>query len=452
MAIDEKQKLRGLSDNIQGLLAATSQLEKDAPKRSELDAIVARGVFRPAEDEAIGFWFARFLSMRESLRTSIDDVRAILDQPKHSADQEHGLQYFLVGYAAVCLLIRIDRVMLFEVAYHSVIQRKLNESFPEYRIPRKQYTEIYSAFVDPKNAFAIREAMTYFKKNRRRLLRLRTDENVGFVAQQISELALSLNASKRSYVRRAWHFLSHKWRRRGAVSTTNLFFGVMEAIGRTTSEFYDSRNKGVTEHVLADIANFMRPGDIIITRHRKALTNLFLPGFWPHAALYVGTSKQRVAAQIKVEPAKEHRWVDDICILEARKDGVLLRSLRETLSVDVFVVLRPNIDPDSICRAVERALMHEGKEYNFDFDFFNSDRVVCTELVYRSYDGLDDLEIPLQERGGRRTLSAEDLLDFAMDTGAFTPVAIFGVKGCEQVTVFGDSVRDILKESYRRSS
>ena len=129
-----------------------------------------------------------------------------------------------------------------------------------------------------------------------------------------------------------------------------------------------------------------------------------------------------------------------------------LRPLSETLTVDAFVVLRPQLGPDSVARAIERALLHEGQRYNFDFDFFNSDRVVCTEVIYRAYDGLDDLQFPLQERAGRKTLSAEDLLDFALDSEAFAPVAIFGVKNCEDVVVYGEGVHDALVASYRKPS
>jgi hypothetical protein len=144
--------------------------------------------------------------------------------------------------------------------------------------------------------------------------------------------------------------------------------------------------------------------------------------------------------------------VNDICVLEAKKDGVLLRPLRATLTVDTFVILRPNLTPQSMSNAIERALLHEGKQYNFDFNFFNSDRIVCTELIYRAYDGLEALEFPLRERAGRKTLSAEDLLDFALDTDAFAPVAIFGVKDCEDSILFGDGVRGALAASYRQAS
>lgn len=429
--------LETLSETMRGLIEAASQLQDDVLSESQLDAIIARGEFRPTEDEAIGFWFARFLSIRESLWAVIEDVLAVLDEPANPIERHTELRYFLLGYAAVCLLIRIDRIMLFGVAHHSVIQRKLNEAFPEYRVPRKQYTKIFSAFVDQKNVLVIRDAMNYRRKHRHELLMLSADPHVGFIAQQLEELESSLNPSKLSHLKRAWSYVSHKWRRRGVVSAKYVLAAIMEGVGRAVSEFVEKKNKQVTAEVLASVTDFLQPGDVIITRHAKALTNLFIPGFWPHAALYVGTSEQREAEK---------------CVLEARKDGVRLRPLQDTLSVDAFVVLRPNLDSESIGRAIERAFVHEGKMYNFDFDFFNSDRVVCTELVYRAYDGLDDLRIPLNDRAGRKVLTAEDFLDFAIDTRAFKPVAIFGVEACDSAVMYGDAVHGALVASYRNLS
>ncbi len=441
-----------LSDTIKGLKEAADALEQDAPPESLLAKIIERGALRPAEDEAIGFWFARFLSIRESLWAVIDEALEAYDQPLFSIEYGKDLRLFLIGYAAVCLLIRIDKLMLFRVASHSIIQRKLNEPFPEYRIPRKQYTRIFAAFVEERHALAIRDAMEFARKNRRDLLLLRTDPDVGFIAGQLEDFEASLDPSKRRYFRRMWAFVSHKWRRRGVVSAQNLLASVSEGVGRTASEICEMDDKRVSAEVRQTIADFLEPGDVIVTRHAKALTNLFLPGFWPHASLYVGTPAQRYSAGIAVDKERESRWVDDICVLEARKDGVRLRSLDDTLAVDVFVVLRPNIAAEAVSRAVERALKHEGKMYKFDFDFFNSDRIVCTEVVYRAYDGLAGLQFPLQDRAGRKTLSAEDLLDFALDNQAFDPVAIYGVKGAEREILFGGSVREVLLATYRSAA
>ena len=206
----------------------------------------------------------------------------------------------------------------------------------------------------------------------------------------------------------------------------------------------------MTDDIRQAVGAFLEPGDVIVTRHAIALTNLFIPGFWPHAALYIGTPAQRDALGIRVSADKQVLWTGPVCTLEALKDGVRLRPLSETLSVDHFVVLRPQVPATTIRRAIERGIVHEGKMYNFDFDFFSSDRLVCTEVLYRSYDGLDGIAFPLTERAGRKTLSAEDVLDFALDADTFEPVAIFGVNGCESEIAYGPVVRELLVASYRK--
>ena len=433
---------------MRGLLDAADDVEGDAPSRPWLEAIVDHGEFRPDEDELIGFWLARYLSVRSSLWEVIHEARVELGDPA-TATETRELRTFLIGYCAICLLVRIDRIFLFDVAYHSLIQRKLNEPFPEYRIPKKQYTKIFEAFINEGDALNALRAIKLAKEKRRELLQFRDDDEVGFLVERLGELEKALIPSKRRYFKDAWAFVSHKWRRLGVVSMQNLLAAVLEGLGRTASELAERDNKKVSAELQASIASFLECGDVLITRHAKALTNLFIPGYWPHAALYIGTPAQRSNIGVQDDRANERLAVDDICVLEALKDGAQLRPLSETLAVDALVVLRPRLRPASIARAVERAVAHEGKMYNFDFDFFSSDRLVCTEVIYRAYDGLEDLRFPLQERAGRKTLSAEDLLDFALNDGAFEPVAIFGVEGCEDGIQYGEQVRPILIDSYR---
>lgn len=444
--------LQTLSDSIRSLDEAAAALEADAPSEELLQAVVARGAFRPDENESVGFWFARNLSVREELWDVINEVLAEIGPSPKTIQNDDDLKLFLVGYAAVCLLVRIDRLLLFRVATHSLVQRKLNEAFPEYRIPRKQYTQIFSAFVHERNALALLSAMRYVKKNRGSIERLQAEPDVGFIVSRLDAYESALDPSKRNYLKLAWSYVMHKWRRRGVVSASNVFAGVMESAGRTASVFVDKSNKKVDEAIRREIVAFLQPGDVLITRHARALTNLFLPGFWPHAVLYIGLPEERDAAGIEVEAERAGRWTNDVCFLEARKDGVRLRPPDDSLAVDMFVVLRPTLDAAGIRRAIERALVHEGKLYNFDFDFFNSDRLVCTELVYRAYDGLGDLQFPLAERAGRKTLSAEDVIDFSLDTACFEPVAIFGVPGADGAVRYGETVRDILLATYRTAN
>ncbi|MBX2883699.1 MAG: hypothetical protein KTR32_27350, partial [Granulosicoccus sp.] len=424
-------------NTLRGLLIAADAVAADAPTPAEINTIVSAGVFRPSENERFGYWFARYLTVRQALWDLISEVLAGIQQQLHHEPlplptEQSEWKRFVVGYSAACLLIRLDRILLFDVATHSLVQRKLNEAFPEYRIPRKQYTLIFSAFVNRADALVIYDAIRLARKNRGQIDSLADDPDVGYLVERFDTLQSYLDPSKRNYLKRLLSYASHKWRRKGVVSLSNSLARVMERFGRAASVMKLPLPKRVTPDLIAEMGLLLQPGDVLVTRHDHALTNLFLPGFWPHSALYIGTVDQREALGISASVGALERWSGDRCVLEALKDGVLFRPLRETLSVDYVVVLRPELSTAAIRTAIERVICHEGKLYNFDFDFFNAERLVCTEVIYRAFDGLEGLVFPLTDRANRKTLSAEDLLDYALDSGRLKPLLIFGVDHSEK--------------------
>jgi hypothetical protein len=117
------------------------------------------------------------------------------------------------------------------------------------------------------------------------------------------------------------------------------------------------------------------------------------------------------------------------------KDGVRIRSLNSPLASDSIVVVRPLLKPAEIAGALVQGLMHEGKPYDFDFDFCYSHRLVCTEVVYRAYEGIAGVKFDLPRRAGRFALAAGDLLRMALARQHFEIAAAFpGQDGAEIVT------------------
>ena len=91
-----------------------------------------------------------------------------------------------------------------------------------------------------------------------------------------------------------------------------------------------------------------------------------------------------------------------------------------------------------------RGLLHAGKPYDFDFDFRRSDRLVCTEVIYRSFEGLGDVRLPLVLRAGRPTLSGSDLIEMTIDGTSFDPVLAYAPSFQEEV-VTGKPAMHVLK-------
>ena len=448
------------ADAFAPLADAARGLVEDAPT-SAVSSGANRGFFRPAEEELLIDWFARFLTVRSALWELLGelvgaqggDLSSFEDEMAHDED---AWAAFGLGYGTACAIVHLDRFLVQRFATDSATQRKLNEGVAEHRIPRKQFTAVFESLADPASALFLDEAITLRKRLGRRIdrdLRHADDERLRPVAERLAWLESSLDRSKWRFLRLFTRFQSHSLRRRLASARDQSFFSIMEGSGSVMSEIRDHwQPKRVDDDVRQRLADLVRPGDVFATRHERAMTNLFLPGFWPHAALHVGTESDRERLGVEVDVERCELWSGPCRVLEALKDGVRFRPLDETLAVDAVAVIRPRLDEAVIAEALSRAARHEGKGYNFDFDFFRSDRLVCTEVIYRAYDGLAGVELPLTERAGRPTLSAEDLLDLALAGDLFHVVAVYGAPEDPSRLFEGEEALEPLRRSYQSTS
>lgn len=165
----------------------------------------------------------------------------------------------------------------------------------------------------------------------------------------------------------------------------------------------------VGEYQLHILRDNLQPGDIILTRRNGYISNLFIPGYWTHSAIYVGRLKESCQAALPadldhINPANEY-------IIEALSEGITLRTLEESIMVDAFIVLRPKIKPSNVDIAIFNALEHLGKPYDFNFDFNTVDKIACTELIYHAFRHCRIIH-PEKMYGRRFTTPSEIVEDF----------------------------------------
>ncbi|MDX2438823.1 MAG: YiiX/YebB-like N1pC/P60 family cysteine hydrolase [Acidobacteriota bacterium] len=431
---------------MSSLAAAVDVLEATAPASDLLAPVVARGLFRPDEEAALLAWFARFLTVRNGLWEVLGEVSQSVGGSVRRVLDLDGWRSFVFGYTSACLIVKLDRLLLDDVAGHSVTQRKLNEGSVPHRIPRKQYTAVFESFANPVKARSMDQAMRFARRHRGKLDALVGDPVVGEFVAALAAREGVLEPSRRRYLSRLAIFLRHAVMRNNASARQRTMFATLEAGGRLASELRDHWTPcRVDDDLRARLEGVLQPGDVLITRHDNALTNLFLPGYWPHAALYIGSEGDRERMKVSLDAERAARWRGDRRVLEALKDGVMFRPLEQTLAVDAVAVIRPQLNREDIARGLSRAAEHEGKSYDFDFDFFRSDCLVCTEVIYRAFDGLGSVWIPLTDRSGRPTVSAEDLLGLAIAGRGFDPVAVCGAPTCPDHMVEGELARDAMR-------
>ncbi len=230
-----------------------------------------------------------------------------------------------------------------------------------------------------------------------------------------------------------------------------------------------------------ELAARLEPGDVLLTRREWFLSNLGLPGYWSHAALYIGTPAEREAY---FDDAGTRQWVREqgepsgrlgallartgaaghdglergqpVRVIEAVGEGVIFTSLTHAAGADSVAVLRPRLPRHEKALALVRAFGYAGRPYDFNFDFVTDAELVCTELVYKAYQPGPrnrGLVLPLESLLGRLALPANGiarLYDAQRDGDARQLDFVLLLDGDERRGHVREADEDVFRASWRR--
>lgn len=414
------------------LLAAYAGL----PKASDMGALIRdseaandRGYYNPSEDERLRDTYTRYLTIRSVLWQVIESIpdaaKQVQRDPLSATDDEW--KGFAIAFCAAELIVRTGEYLIDVARDQDIIWKKLDEADLRYSLKRKSFTRLYRQLTSVSKMRGFYRACETYDKY--------SDKVISQSPREISDILKGLNlptASRGDHLKRYRRFVRHSVKRRNISAWQNILFSIFEMMGSDIADLKiplikpPSSPKRVTAETISTLRDILQPGDVFVTRHDDAMSNVFLPGYWPHSALWLGA--------------------DDADILEAKKDGVLLREVEETLQVDAFVVIRPKLTSNQIDEALARGRSHAGKLYDFVFDFRTTDRLVCTEVIYRTYHGMGAIDFELILQAGRHCLSAEELLNQGIGQGWFDVLAVYGVNGDD--FLMGNDAKEQLRHSF----
>jgi hypothetical protein len=407
------------------------ELKKSATALTTRFTAQQRGYFTPdEEDEAL----ALLVSYWQTRNALFDLICAMRFTAAEKTDAYPAC--FLVAYSAAVVLVDAARFIRDLVAERPVVRNKLNEQVAQFGIPAGTYDDIQKSLLSARNGWHLYHAMNYYREHRAELVRLAESMDARPLIDVIDRLQHRLDISITQFTRAKMRTRGSQITRRMASTLVGrALYGLQKLAGILVSEKYvrPGHVPQLPAVVRDELRQMLKPGDVLVTRKEYALTNYFLPGYWPHAALFLGTAAQIQALGIRDHENVKPRWDrlyplaerEPGIVLESMKDGVHLRSLNSPFSSDSIVVLRPRLTTEEIAQGIARGLAHERKPYDFGFDFRRADRLVCTEVVYRSFDGMGSVRLPLIRRAGRPTLSGGDLLELTLDNQSFDPVAVY---------------------------
>jgi hypothetical protein len=391
--------------------------------------VVDRGYFAANEDDAARGLLLSYWQSRNALFELISSFRARVQLSRTTPPGE-----FLVPFAAALILVDAARFLRQVAESRPIVRRKLNEPAPTFGIPGGSYDAIQKSLLSARHAWLLSQACQFFDDNEVAFTSALESSDLRPVLEIARRLRNCANVQVAHYAKAK---LTTRWdqllRWLGRNTAVRAVYGIQQLGAGLMADVYV--RPGHQPNIPAEIgqrlrAEVLRQGDVLLVRKEYALTNYFLPGHWPHVALFLGDHQSsRALGQHQGRPGNP--WQQKLnegmthCVLESMKDGVHIRSLDSPLASDSVVVIRPRLTEKQILDGMQRGLAHAGKPYDFDFDFRRSDRLVCTEVIYRSYEGVGSMRFPLVKRMGRPTLSGSDLLGLCRQDEMFDLIAVF---------------------------
>ena len=382
----------------------------DAEVREKMNA-EARDYYLPEEEDQVRALFMSYLSYRSALLRMVATYVSF----EVVRDENVRARCFTLGYTAAMTTFKASLQLV--TAYRDEVARlKLNEPERDWGIPAGMFDRIYEGVTNERNMELAMEMAAYFELERTgwREAGIWPREDFDWLEGRILDGFGDIQE----------HGIA------GREARLDLFFDRVRQSAYTPMYAAQSilaewigdariadRPPLITTERIEAIESQLKPGDIILERRNWFLSNAFLPGFWPHAALYVGRIEDLQRLGIADDPRLEAHLEDylesasdgrDHTVIESVSEGVIFSSLTHSMHADYVAVLRPRLSEQEIGEAILRAFRHHGKPYDFEFDFFTADKLVCTELVYRAYEGM--LRFDLVRMMGRDTLPALELV------------------------------------------
>ncbi len=350
-----------------------------------------------------------------------------IDYNRHP--ERHALAFSL-SYAALLTQMTAGLKFVALTQGHRVAETLLDERIPELRLGPRTYAGIKYKILHVQRYAEVSTGYNWYRLWLERYMR--------------DEGARTLNSFIRARYGAAMRLITHRGAGHLAHNALDIVadraFETWLPVQASAAEwmgdtrFVPEGRRLIKDDQLAKVLPLLQPGDIIVERRNWYLSNVGLPGFWPHAALYFG-SPAEIATHLGGDPfvmrdfgqlpqAWGRRHPNAMAklalrgehghprrIIEAVSEGVVFATFEHSCGADYVAALRPRRSKLAIANALERALRYHGRPYDFDFDFASDSSVVCSELVQKSYDlEREGISFPWIEIAGRRAVPPTEIV------------------------------------------
>ena len=311
------------------------------------------------------------------------------------------------------------------------LRRILNEKDPGYAVRSAELAKVTLNYDSIANRARVRSAIKYYEKEAKRLKAdAASDPELDYAVTLIDQSPSFSMVKKWSplyVIGRKLGFLggattdSISGLEREGVSLFSMVFG--NAVGLVETRKGKLYRK---KSVVNDVRGNLRAGDILLEKTPFRLTDKLIPGYWGHAAVWIGGEDELKELGLWDHPLvmKYRREIGKgQLVVEALRSGVEMNTIEHFMNVDSIGIMRKtSATREDRARIVIQALRQVGKPYDFNFDVESKERVYCSKLVYLSYSGIN---WPTKKSVGRTTFTPDDVAVKAVREGTLQLVTFY---------------------------
>ena len=449
-------------------LVSTSKHMADLSQEASVFLIQAqpgwtkRGYLTSEEDDRVEDLLFRYLAVHEALWNLVHQNK---DFETNGAEDPVSVRRAVIAFNAGFTQFHNDALLVSRFQGDKVAIAKLNEEFYRAEIPKGTYDRIKLNVTSVGKVHALEKAWGRFSKelnDQESMLAhiYAADPFYQGLIDQTQGLTKSIDGNIQVIIEAEGGIfpelrneLRHT-RVAAAGRATDEELGDFASATRAFLFKSVSRLKNPTAHLItfsqpqkAQVYDALQPGDLLFSYTAGYASDVFIPGAFKHAMVYVGSPEDRrnagldpdrisdvdvpgMSKEALARAINEPRTVSgsQADLIEAVAEGVKFSNLAHIMDTHInrLVVLRPQLAPDAKREALTEVFLFLRDGYDFKFDFADASEQVCTEVVYRAYNDKGSLAFSLTKRAGRETLSADDIVNYYLknDPEAFAFVLL----------------------------
>jgi hypothetical protein len=430
---DLRTELRADADTLRTLRPSLDELDREFAALRESGDWRNRGYLSVEETNQIAALLFRFVTAHSALWK----ITAAYQSPQTPFDDPVlETKAYVLSHQASLLLASHSAFLVAEFAKDPIATAKMNEAFYRLEIPTDSYYSLAAeltperlsrlaragALAARERADATSELTRLENSNARYAILIDLNAALQTIAEERIQVALEKKGSSQPEI---LHATKESIDNGLYVARSILFKDV-------------SRLKSPTAHLIrfsdaqkAEVYEKLSPGDVILTYTAGYTSDVFIPGAFKHGITYVGSPAQREGVGLRtgalpdVAPDVRDQIATNLAqanleggrpadMIEAVAEGVIFNNLAHIMDTHInrMLVLRPRLSASERTDFLIEVFSYLGEEYDFRFDFADSTRQVCTEVIYRAIQGKAGIDFELTVRAGHVTLSADDVVHY----------------------------------------